>query len=135
MRAVFDTNVLVAAFVSEGVCSKLLIRARKRQFHLFISPFILQEFERVLVRKLAVPKGEARDAVRLVSEAADVTLLPPPELEAPICRDSNDDNVLACSLAAGADYLVTGDADLLDLRSFRNTLIISPRDFESLFVD
>jgi len=134
VKAVFDTNVLVAAFVSEGVCSKLLIRARKRQFHLFVSPFILQEFERVLIRKLAVPKGEARDAVRLVSEAADVILLPP-EPEAPICRDSNDDAVLACSLAAETDYLVTGDADLLDLRSFRNTLIISPRDFESLFVD
>ncbi len=134
MKAVFDTNVLVAAFVSEGVCSKLLIRARKRQFHLFVSPFILQEFERVLVRKLAVPKGEARDAIRLVSEAADVILLPP-KLDAPICRDSNDDNVLACSLAAETDYLVTGDADLLDLRPFRNTLIISPRDFESLFVD
>ena len=135
MKAVFDTNVLVAAFVSEGVCSKLLIRARKRQFHLFISPYILQEFERVLVRKLAVPKGEARDAVRLVSEAADVILLLPPDLEAPICRDSNDDAVLACSLAAETDYLVTGDADLLDPRSFRNTLIISPRDFESLFAD
>ncbi len=134
MKAVFDTNVPVAAFVSEGVCSKLLIRARKRQFHLFISPFILQGFERVLVRKLAVPKGEARDAVRLVSEAPDVILLPP-ELEAPICRDSNDDNVLAYSLAAETDYLVTGDVDLLDLRSFRNTLIISPRDFESLFAD
>jgi len=46
-----------------------------------------------------------------------------------------DDNVLACSLIAETDYLVTGDADLLDLRSFRNTLIVSPRDFESLFVD
>ena len=132
MRAVFDTNVLVAAFVSEGVCSKLLTRARKRQFHLFISPFILQEFERVLARKLAVPKGEARDAVRLVSEAGEA-VVHPPKLDAPICRDSMDDNVLACSLAA--DYLVTGDADLLDLRSFRNTLIVSPRDFESLFAD
>jgi putative PIN family toxin of toxin-antitoxin system len=134
VKAVFDTNVLVAAFVSEGVCSKLLTRARKRQFHLFVSPFILQEFERVLIRKLALSKGEARDAVRLVSEATDI-ILHPPELEAPICRDSNDDKILACSLAAEADYLVTGDADLLDLRSFRNILIISPRDFESLFVD
>ena len=135
MKVVFDTNVLVAAFVSEGVCSKLLIRARKRQFHLFISPFILQEFERVLVRKLKVPRDEARDAVRLVSEAAEAVVLHPPEIDTPICRDSNDDNVLACSLAAETDYLVTGDADLLDLRSFRNTIIISPRDFESLFVD
>jgi putative PIN family toxin of toxin-antitoxin system len=134
VRAVFDTNVLVAAFVSEGVCSKLLIRARKRQFQLFISQFILQEFEWVLSRKLAVPKGEIKEAVRLVSEAATVILLPP-KLEAPICRDSKDDNILACSLAAEAHYLVTGDADLLDLRSFRNIPIISPRDFESLFVD
>jgi putative PIN family toxin of toxin-antitoxin system len=134
VRAVFDTNVLVAAFVSEGVCSKLLIRARKRQFHLFISPFILQEFEQVLVRKLRVPRDEAKDAVRLVSEAADI-VLHPPDLDTPVCRDSNDDNVLACSLAAETDYLVTGDADLLDLQSFRNILIVSPRDFESLFAD
>jgi putative PIN family toxin of toxin-antitoxin system len=134
VKAVFDTNVLVAAFVSEGVCSKLLTRARKRQFQLFVSHFILQEFERVLIRKLRVSRDEARDAVRLVSEAADI-ILHPPELDTPICRDSNDDKVLACSLAAEADYLVTGDADLLDLRSFPNTLIVSPRDFESLFVD
>jgi hypothetical protein len=39
------------------------------------------------------------------------------------------------SLSAKADYLVTGDEDLLELKSFRDTLIISPRDFESLFVD
>jgi putative PIN family toxin of toxin-antitoxin system len=134
VKAVLDTNVLVAAFVNEGVCSKLLIRARKRQFQLFTSHFILQEFERVLVRKLRVPGDEARDAVRLVSEAADV-ILRPSELDAPICRDSNDDKVLACGLAAEADYLVTGDLDLLDLRSFRDTLIVSPRDFESLFID
>ena len=134
MKAVFDTNVLVAAFVSEGVCSKLLIRARKRQFHLLISPFILQEFEQVLVRKLRVARDEARDAVRLVSEAVDV-ILTPPELDGPVCRDSKDDHVLACSLAAETDYLVTGDADLLDLGSFQKTLIVSPRNFESLFVD
>ena len=134
MRAVFDTNVLVAAFVSEGVCSKLLIRARKRQFHLFISDFILQEFERVLVRKLRVPRDEAKEAVRLVSEAASV-ILPHPRLDEPVCRDTKDDHILACSMAAEANYLVTGDADLLDLRSSRDTLIVSPRDFESLFVD
>jgi uncharacterized protein len=133
VKAVFDTNVLVAAFVSEGVCSKLLIRARKRQFQLFVSDFILEEFERVLIKKLAVPKGEARDAIKLISEAADT--LSPPKLKTTVCRDSNDDAVLACSLAAGADYLVTGDADLLVLGSFQNTLIIPPRGFELLFVD
>jgi len=134
VRAVFDTNVLVAAFVSEGVCSKLLIRARKRQFDLFISDFIVQEFERVLVRKLRIPRNEAREAVRLILEAASLIPLPQ-KLEAAVCRDSEDDNVLACSLTTGADYLVTGAADLLDLGSFQRSIVISPRDFESLFVD
>ena len=133
MKAVFDTNVLVAAFVSEGVCSKLLIRARKRQFQLFVSDFILEELERILTKKLAVPKAEARDAINLISEAADIIF--PPGLKTTVCRDPNDDAVLACSLAAEADYLVTGDSDLLALGSFQNTLIIPPRDFESFFVD
>jgi putative PIN family toxin of toxin-antitoxin system len=50
-----------------------------------------------------------------------------------ICRDVDDDNVLACALAAKADYLVTGDADLLVLKNFRGIKIISPRDFEAMF--
>jgi uncharacterized protein len=133
VKAVLDTNVLIAAFVSEGVCSRLLIRARKGQFQLFLSDFILDEFGRVLIKKLAVPKSEARDAIRLISETADI--LSPPGLKTMVCRDSNDDAVLACSLAAGADYLVTGDADLLSLGSFQNALIIPPRDFEALFID
>ena len=82
----------------------------------------------------SICKSDPEPTLRLVSEAAGA-VVHPPKLEARICRDSNDDNVLACSLAAETDYLVTGDADLLNLRSFRNTLIISPRDFESLFVD
>ncbi|HBG93235.1 MAG: hypothetical protein A2X54_04630 [Nitrospirae bacterium GWF2_44_13] len=50
-----------------------------------------------------------------------------------ICGDADDDNVLACALAAKAAYLVTGDADLLAVKNFRGVKIISPRDFEALF--
>lgn len=45
---------------------------------------------------------------------------------------ADDDNVLACALAAKAAYLVTGDADLLALKNFRGVKIISPRDFEAI---
>jgi predicted nucleic acid-binding protein len=50
-------------------------------------------------------------------------------------RDADDDNILACSLAAEADYLVTGDSDLLELKSFKGMPIIAPRVFEMLFSD
>jgi predicted nucleic acid-binding protein len=52
-----------------------------------------------------------------------------------ICRDPDDDQILSCALSAKADYLVTGDMDLLDLKEFRGTRILTPGAFELLFED
>ena len=51
-----------------------------------------------------------------------------------VCRDADDDSIIACALAAKAGYLVTGDADLLELRRYQCFRIITPRDFEALFL-
>ena len=50
-------------------------------------------------------------------------------------RNAKDDNILSCLLAAEVDYLVTGDSDLLELKSFQGIPIITPRAFEMLFSD
>ena len=134
MKVVFDTNVLIAAFLTEGICSKLLGRGRKRQFHLITCPFILQEFEHVLINKFSATKKETQGALKLVSESVQTVLHPTAGIVG-VCRDPNDDAILNCVLAAGADYLVTGDADLLELRNFKGIRIIAPRDFELLFTD
>ena len=134
MRAVFDTNVLVAAFVTEGICSKILIRGRKKQFHLIVCPIILQEFERVLIKKFSATRNEARSALRIVSEAIDSVVHPSQSVQS-VCRDPDDDAILACALEARADYLVTGDVDLLELKVFKEIRIVTPRDFELLFID
>jgi len=131
MKVVFDTNVLVSAFVTEGVCSKLLGRARRRQFELITCPFILKEFETVLLKKLSATKGVARQAFRILAEAISA-LVQPAQPVSGICRDPDDDNILSCIIASSADYLVTGDSDLLELREFRGTRIVTPRDFELL---
>ncbi len=52
-----------------------------------------------------------------------------------VCRVPTDNIVLGWSLTAEADYLVTGDRDLLDLHPFHNLSIVSPRDFELLFAN
>lgn len=134
MKAVFDTNVLVAAFVTEGLCSKILMRGRKRQFHLIACPIILREFEDVLIKKFFASRNEVRSALEIVSETIH-RIVRPSETVQGICRDPDDDAILACALAAGADYLVTGDADLLALKTFRGIRIITPREFELLFND
>ena len=132
MKAVFDTNVLLAAFLTEGVCAKLLTRARKQQFNLVTCPFILHEFERILSKKFTATKQERENALALITEAAQ-DIVHPAKTVAGVCRDKDDDNVLACALDADADNLVTGDKDLLQLKVFRGIRIITPREFELLF--
>jgi putative PIN family toxin of toxin-antitoxin system len=125
---------LVAAFAAEGICSKILARGRKKQFHLIACPIILQEFERVLIKKFSATRNEARSALQIVSEAMHSIVLPS-QSEHGICRDPDDDAILACALEARADYLVTGDVDLLELKVFKGIRIVTPRDFEMLFID
>ncbi len=134
MKAVFDTNVLIAAFLTEGICAKLLIRARKRDFDLILCDAILQEFERVLKKKFATSPSEISEVLAILSEAAwDIRLRI--DTIAPVCRDPDDDLILACARESVADYIVTGDEDLLVLKDYQGTSIIGPREFERLFPD
>ena len=134
MKAVFDANVLLAAFITEGICSKILVRGRKRQFHLILCPVILREFERVLIKKFSITRNEVRSILQIVSEAMHSVVSPSQSVQG-ICRDPDDDSILACALEAGADYLVTGDVDLLELKIFKGIRIVTPREFELLFND
>jgi len=132
VKALFDTNVLLAAFLTEGICAKLLLRARKGQLDLVTCPFILHEFEHILSKKFSATKQEKENALALIVEATKDNVQPTEPLSG-VCRDKDDDIVLACALEAAVDYLVTGDKDLLILKTFRGIRIVTPRDFELLF--
>jgi putative PIN family toxin of toxin-antitoxin system len=134
VRAVFDTNVLVAAFATEGLCAALLRRARRGDFQLILCPVILQEFQRVLRSKLAASPEDIRETLGVLQEAGEL-VTPEPAAMPRVCRDRADDAILACALAARAEFLVTGDDDLLGLRTFQRIRIVRPRDFEALFAD
>lgn len=134
MKAVFDTNVLIAAFLTEGICAKLLIRARRRDFDLISCDGILQEFKRVLKKKFSASPHETSEALIILSEAA-LEILGRTDAIRPICRDSDDDLILACARDAVAEYVVTGDEDLLVLKNYEGITIVSPREFEKLFSD
>lgn len=132
MIAVFDTNVLISALLTEGICSKLLGRARRGQFSLAVCPFILEETERVLLEKFFISKREILEARQIIREAVSV-YVEHVEKVSSICRDKDDNKVLACAQSSKADYLVTGDDDLIALKQFYKVKIVSPRDFENLF--
>ena len=132
MKAVFDTNVLFAALVSQGLCAKLLRRARLREFQLVVCPPIREELRRILVTKLRCSSAEAARDLLLIDESVAAVCTPPGSVRG-VCRDPDDDTILDCAAAAGADYLVTGDDDLRSLKEFQGMPIVSPREFELLF--
>ena len=134
MKAVFDTNVLIAAFLTEGLCSGLLVRARKQAFNLVLCDDIIRELESILRKKFKLTSTDISEISALVSEAASEILHklgPVPN----ICRDPNDDMIIACAIDAASDYIVTGDEDLLILKRYKDIVIINPRNFEALFAD
>ena len=134
MKAVFDTNVLIAAFLTEGICAKLLTRARRRDFDLILCDGILQEFKRVLKKKFTASPHEMSEVLIILSAAAQDILGQTVSI-VPICRDSDDDLILACAKDAVADYVVTGDEDLLVLKNYEGKSILNHREFEKLFPD
>jgi uncharacterized protein len=134
VKVILDTNVLVAAFLTEGVCHKLLFRARKREYDLVLSTDIIAEFEGVLLRKFSLSQSELSDVRSLLAEAAKEVRQGVDAIK-PVSRDPDDDKILACASASGADYLVTGDEDLLMVKQYGGARILTPRDFENLFSD
>ena len=134
MKVVFDTNVLIAAFITDGLCSKILLRAKRGEFELYLCPIILDEFKEKLRNKIGANSTEIRQALDLIGEAASVKIPKGRALMgSKVCKDPDDDKILACAVAVGADYLVTGDSDLLEIVSCGNVSIVAPRSFEMLF--
>ena len=126
MRVVLDTNVLVAAFIARGVCSDVFERVIG-DHELVLSAHTLDEFERVMRDKLGFDRSRVARAVALLRRVGQI--VDPEPLPTPVCRDEDDDAVLALVLSCGAACLVTGDDDLLVLEAFEGIPIISPRAF------
>ena len=126
MRIVLDTNVLIAAFISRGHCFDLLDHVA-RVHELFTSEYILAEYRTKLSEKFRIPEAMIESAVSLLLSRTVVVDAAP--LPAPVCRDADDDPVLGTAVAAVADALVAGDADLLALRAYEGIVIISPSGF------
>jgi putative PIN family toxin of toxin-antitoxin system len=132
MKVVLDTNVLFAAVVAKrGICAGVVEHVLEREQLVLCEP-ILAELSEHLVDKarLSSPLVAAL-AERLRREAWIVT---PASVDANACRDAKDLPILGACLSAHAEALVSGDKDLLSLKAFNQTRILSPREFHDRFV-
>ena len=126
MKLVLDTNVLIAAFITRGVCADLLKHCFLSHT-ILASDFILDELQGHLVRKFKYTDQEAIEAVSLL--ASHVEIVAPKSLDKQVCRDPDDDQILGTAIASLAICIVTGDKDLLVLQRYEEIEIVSPGDF------
>lgn len=108
-------------------------RARAGEFSLITCLFILTELRIILSKKFRLSNEDTALALEPISEAISEVIKYNLKIK-DICRDVDDDNIIACAVAAKADYLVTGDSDLLEIKNYKGIEIATPRDFEALFV-
>jgi len=125
VKIVVDTNVLIAGLVAEGLCRDI-VKRRLPACELFTSRALLAELAEKLCGKFDLNPTDL-PLLRIYEDEA--TVVKPKPLAKPVCRDSDDDEVLATALAAKAEIILTGDDDLLVLKEFQGIRILSPRQF------
>ncbi|MDP3895031.1 putative toxin-antitoxin system toxin component, PIN family [Nocardioides sp.] len=128
MRAVIDTNVLLSGLLWHGAPHALIEHVRAGTLAMVSSPALLAELAEVVSRakfgKILARSNTPRERFLAEMRQLAEVILPPP-LPQPVCRDPDDDHVLACALAAQADLIVSGDADLLNLREYQSIRIVT----------
>jgi putative PIN family toxin of toxin-antitoxin system len=126
VRLVFDTNTRISAIVFKGTPLEAIDHACPPDFRQAISNALLAELEGVLKRKFQT-NGIAVD-LELAILRRDLLVVDPSEAIT-VCRDKDDNRVLECAIAAEAQLIVSGDNDLLTLRSFRGIRVLTARAF------
>jgi len=126
VRVLLDTNVLIAAFATRGLCADVL-RTVLSEHELVVGATVLVELQRVLVAKLQLRDIQAKKIVSFVRDQAEVITAEQP---AALPSTDNDDQwVLAAAVAGKVDVLVTGDQDLLNVAGKVEVPIVTPRGF------
>ena len=130
LRAILDTNVLVSmALAREGRFSSIWQAWRSGRFEVLSCRPLVEEIRDVLERPKLAKLVPAAARERILEDLAFLTISIELQEPFPEFRDPKDRFLLALARDGHADVLVTGDATLLDVIQFADTVIVSPADF------
>lgn len=138
ISAVFDTNLLVSAFLSRtnpgGVSNQLLRFVRHGTIQLHVSPEIVAETLATLIENDRARQRYSYTpsmAVQFCDDllATNTVVVDPPATPGAVPRDPDDDKIVACAVAASVQYIVSRDDDLLSLGNYAGIAINTPEQF------
>lgn len=130
-KVVIDTNIWISFLIGKKLSSlKSLISNQNIQ--IIISDELIDEIEDVTNRpklRKYFPQDKVQDFINLLRIISTHHSI---EQIKPICRDPKDDFLLALSIEMKADYLITGDNDLLSMEKFGKTRIVAANEFDKI---
>jgi putative PIN family toxin of toxin-antitoxin system len=131
LRVTADSNIYVSGLISRrGNPFEFLELARAGKIRAAVSDAILNEVGEVLGRKFDWPEGDVAEVRRQIEGFAQKVT--PKTVLSAVKDDPDDNRILECASAAGSEYIVTGDKDLLRLGSYDSIRIVTVAEYLKL---
>ena len=131
LKVVLDSNILISALISKGVAHDFIYKLINKDVQIVISDYIVTEVNEVLTRKKFQDKQILYTLWNLIQK--DVTIVKiKSTITKVILRDPKDHPILQTAIKSKAEFIITGDEDLLSLKSWGKIIITNMKDFEKL---
>jgi len=129
MRILVDTNVIVSGLITKGACFEILEDLVYSHTPI-VTPFVLAECQEVLLQKFHLSKPTIKSLLTVIERyfikgEKSTKLLN-------VCRDPNDNQILADALINKVDVILSGDKDLLSIERYEGIKVIAPKDYWKL---
>lgn len=129
MNLVLDSNAIIAAFASRGLCHSLF-EVCLCDHTFFLSDDLINKIIDKLGKKLKLPNKIIDEIIFFLKNHAEI--ISPQPLEKRICRDQDDDHIISLAISTNSNYVISGDNDLSVLKRYKSIKILNPREFWNL---
>ncbi len=132
MRVVLDTNVLVSGTFWKGDSEKIVDKVENKEVELISSKELIEEYEEVINREEIMDKTQNKDLILNESVQKvinDSTIVEPTKKFDVVKEDPKDNKIVECAVEGNADYIISQDNHLLNLKEFNGIKILTPEEF------
>lgn len=132
MKFVLDTNVLIASLF--GKKSRKIVDLWKSQhIILCVSQPIIREYQEILPRLGPRGKERLKEVLKLIDEDSSVLVADKTPRLKVVEEDPADDKFIECAVATRADFIISSDKHLKDIKSYKGIKIVTPKEFLDIF--
>ena len=130
LRVVIDTNIYISAIFWDGNPRKVIDLGRDGEIEIYTSKEIEEEIYRVLLKKFNL---NSHDVEQALLDFSTFTILVKPVQQFKVIKDDpDDDKFIDCAIACNADYIVSGDKHLINLKEYKGIKIVTSTEFLSV---